>query len=991
MHAHLLLLAKLGRGELLLLSLHNYGVSEFIESLGFLSLSCKSRTGSLTGNPVVAGGGHFSVDDGPNFLGDVGGELLGVSDDDDTTLERLESLGERTKRITVEIVGGLVKDDQVGALPRASGEHNLDTLATGETAHAGVRDELRIDAKEGAVLFDLTTDQRAELTGGEGLLLVDLGDLLGVGGDDLGTGDPGVVGSHHGNPLLALHANVLTKGERALVLIRVLELAAGVNANDTTLGVVDGVDAVHGLLVVLGDDLVGTVHGLTVLTGLEAPLNVLGRGLVEVVVDVGESVLLDVGDTDVLVLVDITGCGDELTGEHVDKSGLASTIGADDGDTRAERALEGDVGDLGLGGTGVLEAHVADTDNSLCLCLDTLEITGLGELELHLGGTEIEVRLGGRALLDELVNVTTVALELEALVVDDVLDNVVKEARVVGDDDRRAGRSLEVVLQPGHVLHVKMVGGLVEEENIGLLKDSTGKGELHLPTTRQRGDGVLEAIGGETELDESRLDLRTRSIDANFTKLLLSPASNGLLSVGSVEVVLDKDSLDLVLLGEALDLLVVDGTHEGGLSGTVGAQETVALATLQTEMSLVEEDLGTVGQVEGAVAQIFTFLLVGESLVGFSSTGGGLEAEGLGDSLGLGLAHDSSNVGLGVLDPGKTVIDLFVDKLATNGSNVGDGGLSVDELDLLLLDDGHEGGSDGGDVAGRGNLGDLAINDMTNTDESLKTLLGLLTGLGIGEGLVVLLEGGHQLGQERGDNLGVLDELGHVVDDDSGLALDGGLTQSETTFEQGNHDGEGWLVNVSDESGGAKQMNRLSDVLGLSDTLDELRNEAIDILVDDQGADLLHGAVGVLLDLGLGVPHGLGDNGDEVWHAESELNGRGLDESLDALETGHLLSPLLSVENGVDDRGKGSLDSIRVDGLDDGDGGLLGEVLHGDDLVGDSSENGAKEGENVRLDAWGDGGMLGHGEDGLEGTLAGGSILLAGKLLLEECDSPGRC
>ena len=50
-------------------------------------------------------------------------------------------------------------------------------------------------------------------------------------------------------------------------------------------------------------------------------------------------------------------------------------------------------GDLRLGGTGVLEGHVADTDDGLGLGLDTLKETGLGELELHLGGTELVVGL----------------------------------------------------------------------------------------------------------------------------------------------------------------------------------------------------------------------------------------------------------------------------------------------------------------------------------------------------------------------------------------------------------------------------------------------------------------------------------------------------------------------------------------------------------------------------------------------------------------------
>ena len=80
------------------------------------------------------------------------------------------------------------------------------------------------------------------------------------------------------------------------------------------------------------------------------------------VIDMCESVLLDVGNTYVLVLVDLTSSGDELTSQDVDESGLASTVGTDDSNTGAERALEGNVGDLGLGGTGILEGHVGDTD-----------------------------------------------------------------------------------------------------------------------------------------------------------------------------------------------------------------------------------------------------------------------------------------------------------------------------------------------------------------------------------------------------------------------------------------------------------------------------------------------------------------------------------------------------------------------------------------------------------------------------------------------------
>ena len=48
------------------------------------------------------------------------------------------------------------------------------------------------------------------------------------------------------------------------------------------------------------------IHSLAILSSLETPLDVLGSSLLQMVVDMGESVLFDVGDTDVLVSVIVT-------------------------------------------------------------------------------------------------------------------------------------------------------------------------------------------------------------------------------------------------------------------------------------------------------------------------------------------------------------------------------------------------------------------------------------------------------------------------------------------------------------------------------------------------------------------------------------------------------------------------------------------------------------------------------------------------------------
>jgi len=975
----------------LLLLLNNDLVTHGVELvLLVVVLGVKTRTGALALNPVVAGGGHETVVDGPDFLSEVLSELTGVGNDDNTTLEGLDGLGESTKGVTVEVVGGLVEDDNVGTLPRASGKNNLDTLATRETTHAGVRDQLGVETEVGAVLLNLLADQGTELTGGEGLLLVNFGDLLLVGGDNLRTGQPGVFVGHQGSPLLGLHADVLTQRPGDLVLVGVLELATRVDANDTTGGTIDRVNLVHGLLVLLGDDLVGTVHGLTVLTSLETPLDVLGGSGVQVVINVSEGVLLNVGDTDVLVLVDITGGGDQLTSQDVDESGLSGTVGTDDSNTGAKGNLESDVPDLGLRSALVLEGHVVDTDDSLGLGLDTLEETGLGELELHLGGTKLVVGASRGNPLDEVGQGTTVTLELEALVVDNVLDDVIQEAGVVGDHDGSARGGLEVVLEPLDVLDIQVVGGLVKQENVGVLEDGTAQSQLHLPTTRQGTDGAIELRFLEAELvDKLITDLRLDGVETDLLELLDGPARNSQLGVGGVQVVLDVDSLDLILLGEALELLVVDSAHEGGLAGTVGAQKTVTLTTLQTKVSLVQQNLGTIGQREGAVAQILTLLLIGGNLVGSSSLGGGLLAEGLGNALSLVLTSNSDDVGRAVLDPGGVVAVLLVNELTSDGTDVVDDSLGLlnDVLgDLLLGEDLLEDGGDGGDVTGGGDLGDLAILNLTDTAEGVESLLGLLTGLGVGEGLVVLVEGGPHLGQEGSDNLGVLHELTHVVDDNSRLTLDSGLTLDKTTVKQGHHDGQGGASHVSNESGGTEQVNSLGDVLGLGDTLDELGNETLNILVDNETADLLHGGVGGLLDLGLGIPHSLGDDGEQGRHLEGELGGSGLDESLKAGQSGHLLLPLLGSLHGLENGRDNGLDGVGVDSLYDGGSGALGGLLDGSNLVTDRVEDGQKEGNEVRLNTGSDGLVGGDSPDTLEGTLTGHGILLVGQLLLEGLD-----
>jgi hypothetical protein len=167
---------------------------------------------------------------------------------------------------------------------------------------------------------------------------------------------------------------------------------------------------------------------------LVTPLDVLHGGLLEVLLDVVEGVLGDVGDTEVGVLLDLSRVRESFSGEELDEGRLSGSVGSDDSDTRRERDGAGDVLELGLLGTRVGEGAAGHLEDGAGLGANTHERTGRGEGELDDRVGEGVVGLSGGPLLDKLGEVALVVVELLLLVVDDVGADGVEESRVVGDD-----------------------------------------------------------------------------------------------------------------------------------------------------------------------------------------------------------------------------------------------------------------------------------------------------------------------------------------------------------------------------------------------------------------------------------------------------------------------------------------------------------------------------------------------------------------------------
>lgn len=369
----------------------------------------------------------MTIPHGPDFLADRLGEVARVSDDEHTTLERLECTDESGERLAIEIVGRLVQGEDVGTTPGGGTKDDLDLLTARQAPHGVVRDKLGFKTEVGKVLLNLLADKRAKQAETLGFTGINLQNTL------LETTLDEIVARH---PDVFRGREAL---ERDLVLVRLLELLAVVNlVDDALLTINDNVRALLHLLDLLRCQLLVDLHHLLeILSGLITPEHVLERSLVEVLLNVVERVLGDITDDKVGMLPDFTALVRlHVSDEELDEGRFTGSVRTKNSDTRREGDLKGDIVELLLSLGGILEADLAHLEERLLLGLDTVEEGGIREGKLIvLSGLESVVRLGLRDDLDKGLKIATVTLDLEAIEMENVCDGVVEESRVVRDDD----------------------------------------------------------------------------------------------------------------------------------------------------------------------------------------------------------------------------------------------------------------------------------------------------------------------------------------------------------------------------------------------------------------------------------------------------------------------------------------------------------------------------------------------------------------------------
>mmetsp|Transcript_11389 Transcript_11389/g.34836 ORF Transcript_11389/g.34836 Transcript_11389/m.34836 type:complete len:215 (-) Transcript_11389:339-983(-) len=199
-----------------------------------------------------------------------------------------------------------------------------------------------------------------------------------------------------------------------------------------------------------------------------------------------ECVLGDVSNTAVGMLPDVPLVRHKLSGQELNDGRLSGTIWSNTRHSARKGDSNRDTSHLRTMYAWIRELDAIHLHDSLALRCYAFQNSWLRELELDLGGLELKVGLCSRYLLHELREVSLVLLQLQGVNLDDVRAHSFKQTAVMRHNDtRHILEAEEIRLHPLDVHNIKMIGGLVKQQNVCLLEHSSCESKLHSPSTRQ--------------------------------------------------------------------------------------------------------------------------------------------------------------------------------------------------------------------------------------------------------------------------------------------------------------------------------------------------------------------------------------------------------------------------------------------------------------------------------------------------------------------------
>ena len=317
--------------------------------------------------------------------------------------------------------------------------------------------------------------------------------------------------------------------------------------------------------------------------------------------------------------------GSQLFEQEAQEGGLAAAVGPEDADSVASHDEGGEAPHHGRG--AVPELEVAGFDHQATGTLRFLYAQAHAAGGLAPGpllGPHVEhgphaALVAGAAGLDALADEDLLALEepVEALglrhlagqlraaalqvggvvagpraeaaplELDDAGGQPLEEGAVVGDEEEGALEAQEEVLQPVDGVQVEVVGGLVQQQDVGMAGQGPGQQDAALHAARE---GAEVGAGLQLQAGEDGLylvpDASLASADAGSHQMEGRPLQSRrdlLGQAGDAHVLLKVD------VAGVRGQLSAHELHEGGLAGAVAAEQTDALALVQVQLDAVQE------------------------------------------------------------------------------------------------------------------------------------------------------------------------------------------------------------------------------------------------------------------------------------------------------------------------------------------------------------------------------------------------------------------
>ncbi len=186
------------------------------------------------------------------------------------------------------------------------------------------------------------------------------------------------------------------------------------------------------------------------------------------------------------------------------------------------------------------------------------------------------------------------AAVVDAVDFDHAADYVVEKVAVVGDDDAGEGSLGEQLFEPEDALEIEVVGGLVEEEQVGVEDELAGDGEAAAPTAGER-PGLGRALGEPSAAERERnartefalISGRRERMGDSLVDGLIGREVGLLRDVAGAQIAarVERAFIGLEFAGEDLE--------ERGLTGPVGADQAEAFAFGDAEGDAAKESSGS--------------------------------------------------------------------------------------------------------------------------------------------------------------------------------------------------------------------------------------------------------------------------------------------------------------------------------------------------------------------------------------------------------------